>query len=1035
MKKQLQSLFILLCFGFAAMAQDRTITGTVKNTEDGQPIPGVTVKVKEASHVSVQTSSDGKFSISVPSNGKTLVFFYLGYETKEVTIQSSSMEVMLTASVTGLNEVVVTAGGLSARKAQLGAATTTIKAQELMQGKATNIAAALTGKAAGLQLNVVGTGVNPNYRLVLRGNRSLLGNNEALIVVDNVIVPSNILGSLNPEDIEDLQVLNGGGAAALYGSDASNGALIITTKKGKKGRPVISFGQTTSAEQVSFFPKLQNRFGSGTSTDIQIYNPHENQQYGPAFDGKMVQIGDKLEDGSIQTIPYLPNNSKKDFWATGYTNQSDFSLSTGDDKSTHYLSAQYVDVTGTTPKDKYNRFTLRLNGTRTFSKILDANFSVYYAQNRENRTTSTSSMYNQILQTPAHIPLTSYQDWKNDKFANPNGYYNAFYANPYFTLDNSRNAVRNDYLIGNVDFRLKATDWLSFLYRVNINTTNSSNKSHVNKFILSEYTKKLGLSDLKNNDITGSVNDAASYSTQLLTELQANISKRFATHFKLDLTVGTSLRNNTYKGLNVAASGLTFEGLYNVAHRLNANITGGEGNSTARQQGLYADLRLGYKNFLYLHASGRNDWFSTLPIASRSIFYPSIDASFIATNAIEGLKNNKILTSLKLRANYSTVGNVNLSPYSLLTTFGQAGGYPYNNNPGYAISNTLYNPDLKPEKTNGFETGFDVSLFADRFTGSLTYFNTSTVDQIVPVNISAASNFSRYYTNTGEVSNKGIESSWNLVPFKTLNWEINVGGTYTYYNNKVLSISNDITRLGLSTGGDAQTYAEAGQLYPILRGSAFKRDPEGRIIVDSRTGYPSATETVEILGNASPKHILSLNATINFKGLRLAAVAEYRGGYSIFNADAGLFEFSGSGERTVLYNRERFVIPNSSYWDPAVNAYVPNTSVTVRDGGAGFWAQNSQNTDIAENYVVNGAYWKIREISLGYQIPQKWLGKQNVIKAINVSIQGRNLFLFTPKENRYTDPDYMLGNNAIGINTLSQIPPTRFYGGSVSVTF
>jgi TonB-linked SusC/RagA family outer membrane protein len=1037
MKKLLQSLFILMLFAVSAVAQERTITGTVTSKADGLPLPGVSVNIKEVPGLGTSTGSDGKFALRVPANGKTLSFSYLGYTLQEITITSTSTVVnaAMTDDATSLTEVVVTAGGLSTTRAQLGTASTTVKTRELTQAKPTNVAAALVGKVAGLQLNTVSSGVNPNYRLVLRGNRSLLGNNQALVVVDNVIVPNNVLGNLNPDDIEDIQVLNGGGAAALYGSDASNGALIITTKKGKNGAPVIRVGQTTNAEKISFYPQLQQRFGSGADNDLQIYTNHENQQYGPAFDGRIVDIGDPLEDGSIQQIPYTANDSKDKFWDTGITNITDFSLSTGDDKSTYYISARYLDTKGTTPKDKFNAFSLRLNGTRSFSKAVDANFSVNYVQNRTDVTTATSSMYDQILQTPAQIPLTSYSDWRNDKFANPNGYYNAYYANPYFTLDNERSVARQDQLVGNVDFRAKATDWLSFLYRANISTTNNSNKNRVNKFVLSAYTKSLGLSSLKNNDIAGSVSDGESYSTQLFTEFQANVSKSILEDLKLDFTLGTSLRSNTAKNIGVAASGLTFEGLYNVAARLAANVTGSESNSTARQQGVYGDLRLGYKNYLYFHASGRNDWFSTLPEASRSIFYPAVDASFIVTNAFPNLKESNILNSLKVRAGYSTVGNVNLSAYSLLTTFGQNNGYPYNNNPGYSISTTIYNPALKPEITNGFEGGFEGSFFGDRLTATVNYFNTKTNDQIVPVNISAASGFSTYYTNTGKVSNEGMENTINILAYRNADFEVNVGGNYTYLENKVLSISADVSRLGLSTGGTAQTYAEAGSLYPILRGSAFKRDSEGRIIVDRNTGYPSATESIEVLGNSSPKHILGLNGSVQYKGLRLAAVAEYRGGYSIFNSGADAFEFSGAGVRTTMYNRERFVIPNSSYLDPTTNTYVANNSVTVRDGGAGFWSQSSPNRAIAENYVVNGAYWKIREISLSYDLPKSILSNLGVVKGVTLAAQGRNLFLFTPKENLYTDPDYTLGNNAIGINTLSQTPPTRFFGGSISVTF
>ena len=1018
---------------FGAMAQERTVTGTVTAQEDGLPIPGVSVRVKEVSNLGTQTGGDGKFTLRVPSNGKTLVFTYLGYATKEVAISSSNVSVVLQSDTKSLNEVVVTAGGLSATKAQLGTASTTVKAEQLTQAKQTNVASALTGKVAGLQLNAVSTGVNPNYRLVLRGNRSLLGNNTALVVVDNIISPSSILGNINPEDIENIEVLNGGGAAALYGSEASNGALIITTKKGKPGVTTYKVGQTFNAEWISFFPGLQNSFGSGADSDLQIYTAHENQQYGPAFDGTVRPIGDLLEDGSMQTAVYSPNDSKKEFWDTGLTSQTDFAMSTADDKSRYYISSQYVDVAGTTPKDKYNRFSLRLNGSRDFGKGVSLDFTTNYIQNRFDVTTATSSMYDQILQTPAQIMLTDYSDWQNNKFANPNGYYNAYYANPYFTLDNERQNVRNDYLAGNIDLKYKPLEWLNFLYRVNITTQNSSNKNRVDKFVLSNYTKALGLSALKNNDIPGSVSDGESFSSQLLTEFQATINKKLTEDIKLEFTAGAAMRNNTAKSIGVNATGLTFQGLYNIAHRTAANIGGSESNSTARQQGVYGNLRLSYKDYLYLHATARNDWWSTLPKQNKSIFYPAVDASLIVSNLIPSLKDSKFVNSLKVRAGYNEVGNVNLGAYNLLTTFSQSGGYPYNNVPGYGIDSRVVNPNLKAERTKGVEGGIEAELWGNRISIVSNAYYTSTTDQIVPVSISSASGFSSYLTNTGEVTNFGLEETVNFVAFRNTNWQIDIGANYTYYDNKVKSISDAVSRLNLSTGGDVQVVAEAGQTYPMLRGIDYKRDPQGRVIVDSRTGYPSATESGVILGNSSPKHILGTNLAVKYKSLRLAAVAEYKGGYIAY-ASAGGFDFSGSGLRTVAYNRERFVFPNSSYLDGSGN-YVANTGVTVRDGGAGFWPSSAYNTGIATNYAFSGAYWKIREVSLSYDIPKKWLGNGNVVKGIVVSAIGRNLFLFAPKENIFTDPDYALGNNAIGISTLSYTPPTRFVGGSVSVTF
>ncbi|WP_230383690.1 carboxypeptidase-like regulatory domain-containing protein [Pedobacter endophyticus] len=295
MKKLLQSLFILMFVASSALAQERTITGTVTSQEDGLPIPGATVRVKEIPNLGAQTNADGQYSFTVPSTAKTFVFSYLGYRAKEMVLSGSSvLNVALVSDVTSLNEVVVTAGGISIQRRQQGNQSTTVKAEELTQGKAFNVASALTGKVAGLQVNAVSSGVNPSVRLVLRGNRSLLGNNQALVVVDNVIVPSDILGNLNPEDIESIEVLNGAGAAALYGSDASNGALIIQTKKGKRGASTINVSHTTNIEQVSFLPQLQERFGSGTGNDdIPTYTPYENQQYGPASMALSVQLASR----------------------------------------------------------------------------------------------------------------------------------------------------------------------------------------------------------------------------------------------------------------------------------------------------------------------------------------------------------------------------------------------------------------------------------------------------------------------------------------------------------------------------------------------------------------------------------------------------------------------------------------------------------------------------------------------------------------------------------------------------------------------
>jgi TonB-dependent SusC/RagA subfamily outer membrane receptor len=356
--------------------------------------------------------------------------------------------------VTQFNEVVITAGGLVVQKRELGNMATTVKSTDITQGKSQNAVAGLQGKVPGLLVSAVSSGVNPNYRVVLRGQRSLLGNNQALLVLDNVITPTSVLGNLNPEDIEDIQVLNGAGAAALYGSDASNGALIVTTKRGKAGKTEIKISNTTTAETVSYLPQLQKSFGSGTTPDSPpVYTAYENQQFGPRFDGTLREIGKPLEDGSIQSVPYSATDGRTDFWETGMMSQTDFSITSGNDKSTIYAAAQYFRQHSTVPWDKYKRYSFRANVDQKIGEKVKALISTNYISNNYDVSNAVGTAYNDVLMSPAQVDITRYSDWKNDPYANPNGYYNEYYDNPYFTLSNNRRETKNAYFQGTLDLR------------------------------------------------------------------------------------------------------------------------------------------------------------------------------------------------------------------------------------------------------------------------------------------------------------------------------------------------------------------------------------------------------------------------------------------------------------------------------------------------------------------------------------------------------------------------------------------------------
>ncbi len=545
------------------------------------------------------------------------------------------------------------------------------------------------------------------------------------------------------------------------------------------------------------------------------------------------------------------------FWEKGITNQTDFSLSNGDEKSTFYLSGQYATVTGTTPGDKYNRTSLRANGTRKMGNKVNVTYTTAYTQNRYDITTQTASMYANMLNMPSNVDITKYKNWRTDPFANPNGFYNPWYQNPYFTADNYRSNQRNDYSTGNVEVKFTPIQGLDFTARQGIATRNYSNKNTQGAFNYTEYAKNTDASS--KSDIAASVNDGSSYTTQLLSDLFAQYNKK-VNDFSFNVIAGGQWRQDQAKYLGVTANGLVVPDLYNVSNGIGTPEVG-ESNYMARQMGLFGDLRIGYKGYLFLHGTARNDWVSILAPENRSFFYPSIDLSFIASEAIDAIRNSNTISFLKIRGGWSKVGQVNLGnssdfgAYYLLPTFSSNSfGFPYGNLAGYSVGTTLVSTSLKPEITKGYEAGFDLNLFKDRFISSVTCYNTKTDDQTVSTRVTNTTGFSNLRTNTGQTQSSGLEVTAHAIALQTHDLEITVGGNYTYLDNKVNFISADLPRLALATyGSTAGSYAVSGYAFPVIMGYDYNRDPQGHVIIDPSNGLPTQSDTISILGNAVAK--------------------------------------------------------------------------------------------------------------------------------------------------------------------------------------
>ena len=1046
--RKLLALLAVLWLSLPSHAQTKTVTGKITD-QQGQPVPFASVKIK-AAKAGTAADADGNFTIKVPSSASVLVITGAGITQKEVTVGDQGvLAIQVVRKESELSTVVVTtAAGTKVNKVQQGFNSTTISAATITEAKPTVLASALAGKAPGLQVMATGGGVNPSFRIMIRGQRSLTGNNQPLLILDGNIVTYDLLTNIDPEDVDNVNILNGPAAVALYGSQASNGAMVVTTKHATNGSQTIHVAQTVTAEQVAFEPREQHSYGSGGSgygTDTlgkPIYSPLENESYGPIFDGSTRQLGNPLENGDQLTAKYQYYKDRNKFWQTGMTNQTDLSFSGGDDRSNIYLSGQYLTTTGTMTWDKFNRASFRLNGSRKVGNSVRVNYGASYLQNRYNVTSAETSVYDQFLNMPGEIPILMFKNWQTNEYANPNGYYNPWYPNPYFEIANNRALTNNDYLTGNLDVHFTPITGLDLVSTTGITMRTQTYKAYTNQFIFTPYATSS--SGGFKTTIPGSDFESTQYYNEVTENLKAIYTKKFG-DFSLNTLGGLAIQQDAQNNLYAGIPALVQGGIFNLGNTLNFPSAG---NSTfeARQVGLYYDVQLGWNEFLFLHTTGREDLVSVLNPNNRTFFYPSVDASVVLTKMIPTLDNSKWLDMWKIRGSVSKVGQVNLGPganpygaYSLLPTFGQGNGYPYNGAAGFQLSSGLISPSLKPEITKSWEVGTDFKMLDGRIDGSLTYFDEHTSNQTLTTNVSWTTGFSTLLTNAGETESRGIEAALKLTLVRNRNWNINLGSTYTYNDNRVLSIIQGLNNLSLNSYGDGTgAYAIPGYQFPEIMGYDYLRH-NGKVVVNATTGMPVVNPNLVYLGNANARHILAFTPTISFRSFSLAAVMEYRGGYKRYNSIGFDMDWSGMGIRTVEYNRQRFVFPNSTYQDGS-GKWVDNTSVLISENGngnGGFWTDGTENYGVTSNYVTNGAFWKLRELSLTYNLSPKFAKATKVLKSASISLIGRNLFIWLPKDNLYTDPDYSdAGSSANGIGlTGYQPPPSRYFGGNISVNF
>jgi len=1060
MRKLASLVLCLLFIVTTALAQKISVTGKVID-DRGVTIPGASVKEKNTKN-GVVADNFGVFRIAV-APGTVLVISATGFTAKEVVAASGNVTVELVTENKSLSEVIVTAQGIRKRPKELGYSVARVSAEDIMVGRSPQLAASLSGKVSGLAIYNVNNSVDPSVKIDLRGFRSITGNNNALIVIDGLPLPlessSTLLSTLNPNDVESITILKGGVAATLYGSEGVNGVLVITTKKGTRGKAKITYSNSTNIEQVNFYADYQEKYGSGshyaTSYGAAGYKPNyldrmhdnwrpfENQQFGDAYNGELRIIGRVASDSSSLIIPYSPiKDIRKKIWDLGYTTNNQASVSGGNEQSSFYLSVENNYTKGIVPKDKSKRTGVRLAAT-TESGRFKAGFNASYVQANFDRT--TFDFYFETINQAAHVPIM--RDWRNNKFANPNGYYNDYYNNPFFQLDNNRTKYTDANIAGNIELNYKLTSWLNLYDKIGGINSNRTTKNTTGKFIYSNWAKSKAFvpapwqwaNDYNGinralTDIQGAVYDADYTENVVNNDFQAQANKDFG-DISLKATAGFSVYRRKTKLVEISSSSIVVPDVYNVANRT-GELGGGEGFSEYRKFGYYADATAGWKNMIFLEGMVRVDASSKFykPTRSSDMYefpYYGGDLSAILTEIFPQIKS-KVLNYAKLRAGYNRNGNDNIPIYGLDLVYANAAGFPYGGTVGVSVGNTLPKTDLVPEIVKTFEAGTELQLLNNRLNVDFTWYTQRSEGQVITVVIPQTTGYSGLRLNIGDLKNWGYEADVKVQIVKSRKFNADLNIRYSYNENKVLQLAEGVTEFALGGYSYASSYVIKDQPFPVMKAISYVRDPAtGRVIVNSTSGYPLTNGPLKNLGRTTPKHILGTGIRLGYGDFNLSANFEYRGGNVMYSDLGRQMTFTGSGKWTD--NRDPHIFPNSAY-DDGTGKFVANSTVLVRESEYSLWVDYYRN--IAENFVFPAWFIKLRDINLSYNLPSGFLTKTNIFSGASVGLYGRNLFMIVDKLNYYTDPEFSFTtSNALGVSNTGQTPPTRQIGVNINLTF
>lgn len=1086
MKKLTIFLAFLLFVGFSVQAQMQ-ISGTVTGAEDGLSIPGVSVVVKDNPTIGTTTNVDGAYSLTLPSGTEAIVFSFIGMKTQEVLINGRSViDVKMEAEVLEMEEVVVTALGISREKKALGYAVQDVKGDELTESRDINIVNAISGKVAGVKITGAQGNMGGSSRILIRGANSVNGNNQPLFVVDGIPFDNsgfntvntqrgaggydygNMAQDINPNDIESMSVLKGPAAAAIYGSRAANGVILITTKKGKGQKGLgVTVNSGVTWEKVAVLPEYQNTYGGGGeniyggsdwyTTDVidgveyNIVDFGVDESWGPKYDGQMVLGWDNFDawDTKNYMVPRewkAPSADVEDFFETGVNYTNSIGISGGNEASNFRLSYTNMSLDGYMPNSSLDRNTVSFNGSSKLGEKVEAFASVTYVNNKALGRASTGYDDNNIMQKFNQWGQRQLDMDRLSNYKNPDGTQRTwnrtswddatpvYSDNPYWTRYENYQEDERDRYFGNIGFKWDIFDWLAFQAKFNQDQYT---------FVQMERVAIGSQAQSKYEEIHRSNKESNS-------EFLFLINKEFNEDFSLNATVGGNRMYNKYTRNNsVTKGGLNIPNFYTITNSVAPPATDQYMREKAINS-LYGSASLAFRRMMFLDVTLRNDWSSTLPEDNNSYLYPSVTGSFVFTE-LTALESLTWFTFGKVRAGWAKVGN-DTDPYRLDNYYVQpldSDGYPYHywgNNALYSVPRTLNNAALKPESTQSWEVGAELRFFNNRLGVDVTYYDMSTTDQIIDFRVSATSGYADKLMNAGEITNKGIELMLTGTPLKmanSLTWDIAVN--WSKNTNEVVELAPGVNNYQLASGPfNVTVNARVGETYGALMGTDFVYDSDGNKVVDDGGEYIASD--VKVIGNVLPDWTAGITNTFKFKGFDLSFLIDISQGGEYFSTTYMWGTYSGILSHTATPTSNGNTIREDGLViDAMTAAYDANGYVIYNEDGTAqvtgkndvnipgaYWAWDHYSGPAAQN-VFDASYIKLRDLRIGYTLPQKWTGP---IKNVRIAAFGKNLAIWgTDKGNPHVDPENTTGSGNIQGIEGGALPSLKQYGFNLSFNF